>query len=93
MNAIPSDLDLSAMSRPALERYAGRVGEELAVLAAVLGGDRTVAQISETTGVTVGSGLLSRLVCRDLLLMQVVDGQWHYLPVVHQPGARKGGTR
>jgi hypothetical protein len=54
------------------------------VLAALVAGDRSRAQLAESLDVPASSAslavLLNALVCDDLLCMEVVDAQWHYKP-------------
>jgi hypothetical protein len=79
--------ELSEIPRPVLEL-------QFATLAAIMGGDRTIAQIEETVGAEVPPLLLDSLLCQDLLAMRVVDGVRNYLPVVYKRrGVRRGGTR
>lgn len=73
------------------------------VLAAILTGDRTKQEVADRHGVSLDpirgswhplSRHLTALVCADLLCMQVVDRQWHYLPTesAAAPGPRPATT-
>lgn len=75
------------------------------VLAAIVAGDRTEQQLAGRFGLTlhpvypteVLHRALNALVCADLLCMQVVDRQWHYLPTrkgrEQASASRKLGSR
>ncbi|MET0426318.1 MAG: hypothetical protein ABW046_20785 [Actinoplanes sp.] len=98
-NRMPKHMDLAVMDHDEMQRYVRDLETELAVLKAVLAGDRSVAEVAEAIGIgeAAAKRLLDRLFNQDLLGMKVVGGTWHFIPVHHGnlgwASKRWGGTR